>query len=201
MENKEIKISGFVNADVGPGMSVAYALLCIPFFWNAMGFGNTAGFAFSMGCIQLGYFIMYMVCGMHFLKTGNLISGGIYVVFAAAFGLFGGLGNLWGALCPKWGIEYDPSMVSLCFLFAGTYLLAILPALKNASALDFIGTAGAGIGVTAFGLAGFGILAGLTGKIGGIGILISGLCNFYCGIAGHLRVSGIELSCGKPLFK
>ena len=198
---EEIKVKGIVNADVGPGMSVAYALLCIPFFVNAMGWGNTAGFAFSMGLIQLGYFIMYMVCGMHFLKTGNLISGGIYVVFAAAFGLFGGLGNLSAALCPRWGIEYDPTMVSVCFVFAGLYLIFILPALRYASKLDFIGLLGAGIGVTSFGLAGFGILPSVLNIVGGTGILISGLCNFYCGISGHLKSAGIELSCGEPFFK
>lgn len=198
---EEIKVKGIVNADVGPGMSVAYALLCIPFFVNAMGWGNTAGFAFSMGLIQLGYFVMYMVCGMHFLKTGNLISGGIYVVFAAAFGLFGGLGNLSAALCPRWGIEYDPTMVSVCFVFAGLYLIFILPALKYASKLDFLGLLGAGIGVTAFGLAGFGILPSVLNIVGGTGILVSGLCNFYCGISGHLKTAGIELSCGEPFFK
>jgi hypothetical protein len=101
--------------------------------------------AFSMGLIQLGYFIMYMVCGMHFLKTGNLISGGIYVVFASAFGLFGGLGNLSAALCPIWGIQYDPMLTSVCFVFAGLYLLFILPALRFASMLDFLGILGAGI--------------------------------------------------------
>ena len=198
---EEIKVKGIVNADVGPGMSVAYALLCIPFFVNAMGWGNTAGFAFSMGLIQLGYFVMYMVCGMHFLKTGNLISGGIYVVFAAAFGLFGGLGNLSAALCPRWGIEYDPTMVSVCFVFAGLYLIFILPALRYASKLDFIGLLGAGIGVTAFGFAGFGILPSVLNIVGGTGILVSGLCNFYCGIAGHLKNAGIEISCGEPFFK
>ena len=198
---EEIKVKGIVNADVGPGMSVAYALLCIPFFVNAMGWGNTAGFAFSMGMIQLGYFVMYMVCGMHFLKTGNLISGGIYVVFAAAFGLFGGLGNLSAALCPRWGIEYDPTMVSVCFVFAGLYLIFILPALKYASKLDFLGLLGAGIGVTAFGLAGFGIMPSVLNIVGGTGILVSGLCNFYCGIAGHLKTAGIELPCGEPFFK
>ncbi|MBR2780201.1 MAG: hypothetical protein IKD81_02150 [Eubacteriaceae bacterium] len=201
MEDKEVKVRGIVNADVGPGMSVAYALLCIPFFVNAMGGGNSAGFAFSMGLIQLGYFVMYMVCGMHFLKTGNLISGGIYVVFAAAFGLFGGLGNLQAALCPRWGIEYDPMLTNVCFVFAGLYLLFILPSLRFASKLDFLGILGAGIGVTAFGLAGFGILPAVLSKVGGCGILVSGLTSYYLGIAGHLKVSGIELSGGKPFFK
>ncbi len=201
MENKEIKVSGIVNADVGPGMSVAYALLCIPFFINAMGWGNTAGFAFSMGLIQLGYFILYLVNGLYFLKIGNQISGGIYIVFAAAFGLFGGLGNLSAALCPRWGIEYDPSMVSACFLFAGLYLLFILPTLTHASLLDFVGILGAGIGVTAFGLAGFGILPAILNKVGGTGILVSGLCSYYCGIAGHLKVAGKDLNCGKPVAK
>ncbi len=199
--DKEIKIKGFVNADVGPGMSVAYGLLCIPFWVNAMGWGNTAGFAFSMGLIQLGYFIMYMVCGMHFLKTGNLISGGIYVVFAAAFGLFGGLGNLSSALCPIWGIEYDPTLVSVCFVAAGLYLLFILPCLRYSSKLDFLGILGAGCGVTAFGLAGFGILPAITTKIGGWGILVSGLTSYYLGIAGHLQATGITLSGGAPFFK
>ena len=95
---KEITVKGIYNADVGPGMSVAYALLCLPFWVNAMGWGNTAGFALSMGMIQIGYFIMYMVCGMYFLKLGNQVSGGIYVVFAAAFGLFGGIGNISSAV-------------------------------------------------------------------------------------------------------
>ena len=144
---------------------------------------------------------MYMVCGMHFLKTGNLISGGIYVVFAAAFGLFGGLGNLQAALCPRWGIPYDPMLTNVCFVFAGLYLLFILPSLRFASKLDFLGILGAGIGVTAFGLAGFGILPAVLSKVGGCGILVSGLTSYYLGIAGHLKVSGIELSGGKPFFK
>ena len=33
---KEITVKGIYNADVGPGMSVAYALLCLPFWVNAM---------------------------------------------------------------------------------------------------------------------------------------------------------------------
>ena len=110
---KEITVKGIYNADVGPGMSVAYALLCLPFWVNAMGWGNTAGFALSMGMIQIGYFIMYMVCGMYFLKLGNQVSGGIYVVFAAAFGLFGGIGNISSAVCPVLGIQYDPMLVSV----------------------------------------------------------------------------------------
>lgn len=200
-ENNEIKIRGIVNANCGPGMSVAYSLLCIPFFVNAMGWGNTAGFAFSMGLIQLGYFILYLVFSVNFLKIGNQISGGIYQVFAAAFGLFGGLGNLSAALCPRFGIEYDPSMVSVCFLFSGLYLLFILPTVAGSTFLDWFGLLGAGIGVTAFGLAGFGILPAILSKVGGIGILISGLANFYCGIAGHLAVVGIDLPCGKPIKK
>ena len=132
---KEITVKGIYNADVGPGMSVAYALLCLPFWVNAMGWGNTAGFALSMGMIQIGYFIMYMVCGMYFLKLGNQVSGGIYVVFAAAFGLFGGIGNISSAVCPVLGIQYDPMLVSVCFTAAGLYLLAILPCVSYASKL------------------------------------------------------------------
>lgn len=200
-EKKEITIKGIYNADVGPGMSVAYALLCLPFWVNAMGWGNTAGFALSMGMIQIGYFIMYMVCGMYFLKLGNQVSGGIYVVFAAAFGLFGGIGNISSAVCPVLGIQYDPMLVSVCFTAAGLYLLAILPCVSYASKLDFLNLLGAGAGVTAFGLAGFGILPGLTSKIGGWGILLSGLTSYYLGIAGHLKNAGIQLSGGKPFFK
>lgn len=200
-ETKEITIKGMYNADVGPGMSVAYAMLCVPFWINAMGWGNTSGFAFSMGLIQLGYFILYLVNGHHFLKTGNLVSGGIYIVFAAAFGLFGGLGNLSAALCPKWGIEYDPSMVTACFLLGGIYLLAILPCVAYASKLDFINLLGAGIGVTSFGLAGLGVLPEILNPLGGWGILISGLTSFYLGTAGHLKAAGVELPTGKPFFK
>lgn len=200
-KDRTITVKGFCNADVGPGMSVAYALLCIPFWINAMGWGNTAGFAFSMGLIQLGYFILYLVCGLHFLKIGNLVSGGIYIVFAAAFGLFGGLGNLSAALCPVLGIAYDPSMVAACFVGAGLYLLFILPCVRYASKLDFLNLLGAGIGVTAFGLAGFGIVPGVLNKVGGFGILVSGLTSFYLGIAGHLKTAGITISGGKPFFK
>ncbi|MCI8297810.1 MAG: hypothetical protein HFG22_18435 [Lachnospiraceae bacterium] len=198
---KEITVKGIYNADVGPGMSVAYALLCLPFWVNAMGWGNTAGFALSMGMIQIGYFIMYMVCGMYFLKLGNQVSGGIYVVFAAAFGLFGGIGNISSAVCPVLGIQYDPMLVSVCFTAAGLYLLAILPCVSYASKLDFLNLLGAGAGVTAFGLAGFGILPAVFSKVGGWGILVSGLTSYYLGIAGHLKNAGIELSGGEPFFK
>lgn len=199
-DNTEVKVRGIYNADVGPGMSVAYALLCIPFWVNAMGWGNTPGFAFSMGLIQIGFFIMYMVCGMHFLKIGDTVSGGIYVVFAAAFGLYGGIGNISSAVCPVLGIEYDPMLVGVCFVFAGLYLLAILPCVSYASKLAFLNLLGAGIGVTAFGLAGLGVLPGILSKVGGFGILTSGLCSYYLGIGGHLREAGVDLSGGKPFF-
>lgn len=200
-EPKEVNVRGIYNADVGPGMSVAYALLCIPFWVNAMGWGNTPGFAFSMGLIQIGFFIMYMICGMHFLKIGNMVSGGIYVVFAAAFGLYGGIGNVSSAICPVLGIEYDPMLVGVCFVFAGCYLLAILPCVSYVSKLDFLNLLGAGIGVTAFGLSGLGVLPAILSKVGGFGILTSGLCSYYLGIGGHLKAAGVNLSGGKPFFR
>lgn len=199
-DKQEIRVKGVYNADVGPGMSVAYALLCIPFWVNAMGWGNPSGFPFSMGLVQLGYFVMYMVCGMHFLKTGNLVSGGIYIVFAAAFGLFGGLGNLSAALCPRWGIEYDPMLVNVCFVAAGLYLLFILPCVAYASKVDFINLLGAGVGVTSFGLAGFGVAPEVFSKLGGFGILVSGLSSFYLGTIGHLKTADVNLTGGVPFF-
>lgn len=200
-EELNVKVKGIANADVGPGMNIAYAFLCIPFWVNSMGWGNTAGFAFSMGLIQLGYFILYLVCGMYFLKIGNLISGGIYIAFASAFGLFGGLGNISSAICPMLGIEYDPTLVSVCFVAAGIYLLAILPCVKYASKFNFLNILGAGVGVTSFGLAGFGIIPSVFNKLGGFGILVSGLTAYYLGIVGHLQAAGINASVGKPFFK
>ena len=55
--------------------------------------------------------------------------------------------------------------------------------------------------MTAFGLAGFGILPAVFSKVGGWGILVSGLTSYYLGIAGHLKNAGIELSGGEPFFK
>ena len=197
-----VSVNGILNpGDVGPGMSVAYACLCVPIWANAMGFGNTEGFALTMGVVQLGYFVLYLVCGMNLLKCGNTLSGGVYVIFSAAFGLFGGLGNIGTAVSALKGIPYDGMPCAVAFLVAGIYMFFMLPCVKNSSKGDFLVFFGAGVGVTAFGFAGLGVLAPALDMVGGFGVLVSGLSAFWCGVAGFLKNFGVNIPCGTPFFK
>lgn len=188
-------------ADAGPGMCVAYACLCLGFWANSIGLCNSEGFALSMGLVQLGYFVLYLVCGLYFLRQGNGLAGGVYIVFSAVFGAFGGFGNIGSAVCAIHGIPFDGMITSLSFVASGLFLLFILPCLKQASKVDFCIYLAAGIGVTGFGLAGLGIASGLLNIIGGWGVGISGLCAYYSGIAGFLNSAGIKLPCGTPFFR
>lgn len=188
-------------ADVGPGMCVAYACLCLGFWGNSIGLCNSEGFALSMGLVQLGYFVLYLVCGLYFLKKGNQLAGGVYIVFSAVFGAFGGFGNIGSAVCAILEIPFDGTITSLSFVASGLFLLFVLPCLKSASKVDFCIYLAAGLGVTGYGLAGLGVLPSACNLIGGWGVGISGFCAYYSGIAGFLSAAGIILPCGTPFFK
>lgn len=201
-KTKQISIAELATfADLGPGMSIAYACLCVGFWANVMGFCNSSGFALSMGLVQLGYFVLYLVSGLYFLKQGNMLAGGVYIVFAALFGVFGGVSNVGSAICGIYGIPFDTTITSLAFVGGGVFMLLMLPCLRQASKVDFIVYLGAGIGVLGFGLSGLGIGAGVTNFMGGWGVGISGAASYYSGIAAFLKPAGIQLPCGTPFFR
>jgi hypothetical protein len=189
-----------IHADVAPGMNVAYSCLCFGFWANAAGLTNPDGYALSMGLIQLGYFILYMVVGMYYLKHGNILSGGVYVTFAAVFGLFGGLGNIGSTIAAMHGVPFDTGITSISYIVAGFFLLFILPCLRYSPASIFMFYLIAGVGVVAYGFAGF-FATEFLNLFGGWCMGAIGLISLYLGVAGFLETAGIHLPKGKPLFK
>lgn len=200
-ENTKVSVAGIKESgDIGPGLSIGFATLCMCFWANAMGLCNTEGFELGIGVVLLGFFVVYFVGGLYILKQGNTISGCIFVVFAASFGLFGGAVNVTHALGSFFGIPADNTIGGISFLISGTFVLCVLPGLRMSSKVDFLVFAFAGIGVTASGLSGLGAVSAVTGMISGWALFLSGICTYYSAIAGALRPSGIELPCGKPFF-
>lgn len=200
-EPKEIAVKGLVpTANIGAGMSIGYACLCFAFWANAMGFTVPGGFDIAIGVVLIGFFVIYWVGGMYFLKQGNTISGAIFVTFACVFGLFSGGMNLTGAICTTLGVPFDYTILNISFVLAGLFLLFILPSMTGFSKVDFCCFLFSGIGVAGFGVAGLGIAPDIANAIAGWSILIGGICSYYGGVAAVLAASGKTLPKGAPFF-
>lgn len=187
--------------NIGPGLSVGFATLCVCFWANTMGLVNADGFGFSSGVVLLGFFVVYFVGGLYLLKVGDTFGGVVFVAFGASFGLFGGAVYLTGAICGVFGIPVDFTVAGISFVMSGLFLICVLPALRNASKVDFLIYLFAGIGVASLGLAGLGAAPEATSMIGGWSLLLSGIITYYSAVAGVLKASGITLPTGSPFFK
>ena len=187
--------------DIGGGLAIGFGTLCFCFWANAMGFCDTEGFELAIGVVLLGFFVIYLVGGLYYLRLGNTLSGCVYVVFATSFGLFGGAVNVGHALCSYSGIPFDNTIGGISFLISGTFVLFLLPGLRYSAKLDFLVFFFAGIGVSASGLSGLGIMTVMTGMLSGWALLFSGICVYYSAVAGVLKTTGIDVPCGRPFFK
>ena len=133
--------------DIGGGLAIGFGTLCFCFWANAMGFCDTEGFELAIGVVLLGFFVIYLVGGLYYLRLGNTLSGCVYVVFATSFGLFGGAVNVGHALCSYSGIPFDNTIGGISFLISGTFVLFLLPGLRYSAKVDFLVFFFAGIGV------------------------------------------------------
>lgn len=198
-EHEEIVVKGLIpQGNVGGGLGFGYASLCLAFAANAFGFGVPEGFAIAIGVVLLGFFVVYLVGGLYFLKQNNTLVGSIYIAFAIAFGLYGGAVNIAGTVCASLGIPCDFTIAAFANVLGGLYLLVLLPAMKGFSKVDFICFLVSGIGVLAFGLAGLGFAPG--GTIGGIALSIAAVTAYYGSVAGCYASVGKSLPMGKPFF-
>lgn len=198
---KESIVSKVAPGDIGEGLSIGFATLCFCFWANSMGFCNVNGFGIAIGVVLIGFFVVYFVGALYFLKQGNTLAGSVFIVFAISFGLFGGGVNFGNALFPSIGLPFDATIAGISFLVSGTFLLFLLPGFRYASKIDFLVYVFAGIGVTSFGLASIGTLPEVTNMIGGWSLFLSGLCVYYSAVAGVLKTTGINLPCGTPFFR
>lgn len=198
-EQHEVTVKGLVpSGNVGGGLGFGYASLCVAFAANAFGFCCSDGFAIAIGVVLLGFFVVYLVGGLYFLKQGNTLVGSIYIAFAIAFGLYGGAVNIAGTVCSALGIPCDFTIAAFANLIGGAYLLFLLPAMKGFSKNDFICFLVSGIGVTSFGLAGLGF--GVFAVIGGIALAAAAATSYYGSIAACYASTGKSLPLGKPFF-
>ena len=198
---KEVSVKGLVpEGNIAGGLAVGYACLCVAFWANAMGLCVSEGFTIAIGVVLIGFFVIYFVGGLYFLKQGNTLAGAIFLTFAAVFGLFGGAVNLAGSICAVLGVPFDFTVASLSFVLAGLFLLFILPAMKGFSKVDFLCYLFSGIGVASFGIAGLGIAPEIVNLVGGWSILLGGLCAYYGAIAVVFSSVGKKLPCGNPFF-
>jgi hypothetical protein len=201
MENndKELAIKGLIPlGNVGGGLGFGYASLCLAFAANAFGLCNSDGFSIAIGVVLLGFFVIYLVGGLYFLKQGNTLVGSIYIAFSVAFGLYGGAVNIAGTICAALGIPCDFTIAAFANLLGGAYLLFLLPAMKGFSKIDFICFVFSGIGVTAFGLAGLGLSD--FNMVGGASLAVAAVTAYYGSIAGCFASVGKPLPTGKPFF-
>lgn len=186
--------------DIGGGMAIGYATLCVCFWANAMGWLKD-GFGLSIGIVLVGFFVVYMIGGLYFLKQGNTLAGCVYVVFSVCFGLFNGLCNVGSAVCANMGIPFDTSIAGISSVLAGIFMFFMLPGMRYASKADFLVYFFAGFGVTASGLAGLGIMAAPLGMFSGWALLGSGISVYWSAVSGVLKTTGIDIPCGAPFFK
>ncbi len=198
---RDVSVRGLVpTGNIGGGLAVGYACLCVAFWANAIGLCAPGGFTIAIGVVLLGFFVVYFVGGLYFLKQGNTLAGAIFVTFGAVFGLFGGAVNLAGSICAELGVPFDFTAASLSFVIAGLFLLLILPAMKGFSKVDFTCYLASGVGVAAFGVAGLGIMPDVVNLVGGWSILVGGICAFYGAVATVYASVGKQLPTGRPFF-
>ncbi|WP_139651472.1 hypothetical protein [Raoultibacter phocaeensis] len=198
-ENKEVVVKGLIPiGNVGGGLGFGYASLCVAFAANAFGFCFADGFAIAIGVVLLGFFVIYLVGGLYFLKQGNTLVGSIYIAFSVAFGLYGGAVNIAGTICAALGIPCDFTIAAFANLLGGAYLLLLLPAMKGFSKVDFICFLFSGIGVFSFGLAGLGFAP--FSMVGGASLAVAAATAYYGSVTTCYASVGKQLPVGKPFF-
>lgn len=201
MENarkEEVVVKGLIPAgNVGGGLGFGYASLCLAFAGNAFGLTNGAGFPIAIGVVLLGFFVIYLVGGLYFLKQGNTLVGSIYIAFSIAFGLYGGAINIAGTVCAALGIPCDFTVAAFANVLGGLYLLVLLPAMKGFSKVDFVCFVFSGVGVLAFGLAGLGLD---TSIVGGASLVVAAVTAYYGSVAACFASVGKKLPVGSPFF-
>lgn len=197
-EQNNTTVTLMPNGTIGGGLGFGYASLCLAFAANAFGFCNADGFTIGIGVVLLGFFVVYMVGGVHFVLQGSTMLGSIYIAFAIAFGLYGGAVNIAGTVCAANGLPCDFTIAGLANVIAGAYLLILLPAMAGYSKNDFICFLFSGIGVVAFGLATLGVAG--AGYVGGAAIFVAAVTAYYGSVATCYASVGKELPLGKPFF-
>lgn len=198
IEKEEIVVKGLIPlGNVAGGLGFGYASLCLAFAANAFGFTNSDGFSIAIGVVLIGFFVIYLVGGLFFLKQGNTLVGSIYIAFSVAFGLYGGAINIAGTICTTLGIPFDFTIAAFANVIGGLYLLLLLPAMKGFAKVDFICFLFSGIGVLAFGLAGLGLDANM---IGGLGLSVAAVAAYYGSVAACFSSVGKQLPVGRPFF-
>jgi hypothetical protein len=198
VEKEEVLVKGLIPiGNIGGGLGFGYASLCLAFAANAFGFCNSDGFSIAIGVVLLGFFVIYLVGGLFFLKQGNTLVGSIYIAFSVAFGLYGGAINIAGTICAALGIPCDFTVAAFANVLGGVYLLVLLPAMKGFSKTDFLCFLFSGIGVLAFGLAGLGLNASM---VGGASLAVAALTAYYGSVATCFASVGKQLPVGRPFF-
>ncbi len=198
-EQKEVCVKGLIPpGNIGGGLGFGYASLCLAFAANAFGLCVTEGFSIAIGVVLLGFFVIYLVGGLYFLKQDNTLVGSIYIAFSVAFGLYGGAINIAGTVCASLGLSCDFTIAAFANVLGGVYLLVLLPAMRGFSKVDFICFLFSGMGVLAFGVAGLGV--GGAGLVGGAALLVAAVTAYYGSVAACYASVGHPLPMGKPFF-
>jgi hypothetical protein len=188
------------NAPSGASVCFIFSNLSFLFWANLMGYlGDGAGFA--IGIIQLGVFVTYHVAASLLFTRGEAFDGNIFMVFATFFGGVGGATNIASAICAAKGIPFDNSVVGICWIMCGIFLLGILPGCKKSPWTVFVLYLLAGIGLFIMGLITLGIVGMSMVPITAWLLFAVGALGLYLTLSTMNSFMNINIPLGKPLFK
>lgn len=202
-ENKtqKIEIVSQANTIASPGPAVTFTFSVYSVIsWAVMTgvFGEGAGL--SLGIVQVCGAVAFTIMSAINTVRGNPF-GAVNMIFAFAFGLFGGVNGIANTFFAMKGIPTNVAVAGVVNFMAGVFVVAILPTLLTIPAYQFIYNAAAGIGLAILGAAqilgwgnGFYVVAGWC-------FLVTGVLGWYHAVSETCENCGVNLFPQGPALK